>query len=67
MRNLTVNEMYNVTGGASKYVKCPYCGYSKKTNLFERLFYSNSRIKFLLGNKHFSTLGGYIKGTKAHR
>lgn len=67
MRNLTVDEMYSVTGGASKYVKCPYCSYRKKTNLIERLFYSNTRVKYLLGNKHFSTFGGYISGTKAHR
>ncbi len=38
MRKMSESAMMQANGGASKYVKCPSCGYNRKTTITERLF-----------------------------
>ncbi len=65
MKTISANELRSVEGGASKYVTCPICGYSSKSSLIERLFWSDARRKMYLEAKHIKG-GRYISGKKAH-
>ena len=67
MTKLSEKEMRVVDGGASKYVKCPICGYKKKTSLFERLFQSNARVSYYMSARHLSAFGGYKSSPSVHR
>lgn len=60
-------ELRAVDGGASKYVKCQYCGYNYKTTFLERLFWSNTKVKYYFSTVHFSAMGGYKRGQSAHK
>ncbi len=66
MKKLNASELRSAEGGASKYVKCPYCSYNSKSSLIERLFWSNARRQMYLAARHMRG-GRYISGTAAHR
>ena len=52
MRELTLNEMRTIDGGASATVNCPICGRRIKVGLISRIFYSNNRIRASLTAEH---------------
>ena len=72
MRVVSGTEMRNVEGGASKYVTCSYCGYKYKTSLFERLTWSNARVKMYLESTHGLPKNlnkglAYARSSKVHK
>lgn len=66
MKKVNLNEMRSVDAGASKYVTCPICGYSKKTDLFSRLFETDTKVEYYLSARHYKAMSGYNKSQSVH-
>lgn len=68
MRTLSIDEKKGISGGASKYVYCPKCGYRKRNTLWERLVYSDRTLEGQLFSKHgLGRFKYHDSGEEAHR
>lgn len=67
MKKIDAKEMRTVEGGgASKYVSCPICGYTRKTDIWSRLFSSDRVIKNRMQDMHFKTMTGWNPSRSVH-
>ncbi len=63
MKNLSINQMRTIDGGASTYVTCPICGQKVKTSILSRLFRKDAYCRSLLTSEH-GLLKNYGKSFK---